>query len=157
PRDIHPAIFPGRSRRGPGRSIWATRLCGLGFRICAMYKVTLHHPDIRDQVARFRWSIEPSTALYRECQFHLTFPGDVPIGRIAMALWWRIALICLHSHWNFLRPCTIRLPIQLPRGEVEFWLRLLDAEASTLDTYRGVAMAARQISIIDQGPPLEAP
>jgi hypothetical protein len=122
-----------------------------------MYKVTIHHPDIANQVARFRWSVEPGTALYRECQFHLTFPLEVPIHRISMALWWRIALICLHSHWNFLRPCTIRLPIQLPRGEVEFWLRLLDAETSTLATYRGMAVPPRQISIIDRGPALEAP
>jgi hypothetical protein len=122
-----------------------------------MYKLNIHHPDIGNQVARFRWSIEPGTTLYRECCFHLTFPPDVPIRRISMALWWRIALICLHSHWNFLRPCTIRLPIQLPRGEAEFWLRLLDAEASTLDAYRGMAVPTRQISIIDQGPALEAP
>jgi hypothetical protein len=123
--------------------------------VSLMNQVTIHPPEISGQDARFRWTVLPRTALYRDCQFFLRFPETVPVARIPMSLWWRVALITLHSHWNFLRPCTVRLPIQLPPGETEFWLRLLDAEATTVNAYCDIETAHRDMAIFHDGPPLE--
>ena len=51
------------------------------------------------------------------------------ISTVPDAIWWRVALICLHSQWPLLRPCRVVLPVRLAPGEREFWLRMCDAES----------------------------
>jgi len=46
----------------------------------------------------------------------------------------------------------VELPIELPPGEREFWLRLLDAAVATLEAHRGSGDVARTIELCDRGP-----
>jgi hypothetical protein len=121
-----------------------------------MHVVTLAAPVIGDAEAFFGWTVEPKSTLYRETSFRLRFPPEVDLDGVPQGLWWRVAFICLHSHWPLLRPCEIRLPVRLNDGEKEFWLRLLDAEVATLEAYADSSDTARSIQILDEGPPLEA-
>ncbi|HLX09352.1 MAG TPA: hypothetical protein VKY89_15985 [Thermoanaerobaculia bacterium] len=109
-----------------------------------MNLITLDPPalDRERRTASFRWRVEPATALYRRTSFTLAFPPEVDFARVPPALWWTVALLCLHPQWNLLRPCRVELPVELPPGEAEFWSRLLDAEAATLEAYRGDRPAA---------------
>jgi hypothetical protein len=91
----------------------------------------------RRRTATFRWQVEPETPLYQRTSFTLSFPPEIDLARVPPALWWTVALLCLHSHWNLLRPCRVELPVELPAGEAEFWRRLVDVEAATLEAYRG--------------------
>jgi 7-cyano-7-deazaguanine synthase in queuosine biosynthesis len=106
-----------------------------------MNRVTLAPPavDAERRTAFFQWRVEPATALYHRTCFTLRFPPEVEIGRVPPALWWTVALLCLHAHWNLLRPCRVELPVELAPGEVEFWRRLVEVEAATLEAYRGAA------------------
>jgi hypothetical protein len=106
-----------------------------------MNRVTLAPPavDAERRTAFFQWRVEPATALYHRTCFTLRFPPEVEIGRVPPALWWTVALLCLHAHWNLLRPCRVELPVELAPGEAEFWRRLLEVEAATLEAYRGAA------------------
>ena len=85
------------------------------------------------QEVHFAWSVEPESELYSRAEFSLRFPDGVDVAAVPLGLWWRIALICLHGHWPLLRPCQIRLPVRLPAGEAEFWLRLCDAAVASLE------------------------
>ncbi|HVT17699.1 MAG TPA: aminotransferase class I/II-fold pyridoxal phosphate-dependent enzyme [Thermoanaerobaculia bacterium] len=87
----------------------------------------------------FSWTVEPATPLYRATSFVLRFPPELDLERVPESLWWTVALLCLHSHWNLLRPCRVELPVELPAGEAEFWRRLLEIELATLEAYRGAA------------------
>jgi hypothetical protein len=117
-----------------------------------MTRITLYSPEIKAQEVTFRWAIEPSVSLYRQPQFTLRFPSGVDLTAVDAGIWWRVALICLHSHWVLLRPCRIHLPISLLPGEAEMWLRLMDVEIATLEVYRGTTQFAREIEIIEDGP-----
>lgn len=117
-----------------------------------MREIILHHPQINGNDVVFRWESEPETELYSRPFFMLRFPAGMDLGRVPEGLWWRIAIICLHSHWILLRPCRIRLPISLEPGEAELWLRLMDAEIATLEAYRGTTPSAREIEIVEEGP-----
>lgn len=119
-----------------------------------MNLITLLPPEINARSVTFRWRIEPPSALYRAPQFTLNFPETVDLARVPPDLWWTIALVCLHSQWVLLRPCRIVLPVKLRPGEAETWLRLTDAQLATLETYRGTSDFARQIEIVEDGPPL---
>lgn len=119
-----------------------------------MNLITLLPPEINAHSVTFRWRIEPPRALYRAPQFTLSFPETIDLARVPPDLWWTIALVCLHSQWVLLRPCRVVLPVKLRAGEAETWLRLTDAQLTTLETYRGTADFARQIEIIEDGPPL---
>src|SRR5262249_28284957 len=103
----------------------------------------------------FRWRVDPATALYRQPQFTLRFPETVDLARVPEGLWWTIMLICLHSQWPLLRPCRVRLPVRLGPGVAECWNRLMDAEVTTLEAYRGTNDFEREIEIIEDGPPLK--
>jgi hypothetical protein len=108
-------------------------------------------------VATFGWTVDPPTDLYRRTSFVLRFPASVELGSVPATLWWDVALICLHAHWPLLRPCVIELPIRLPPGEAEFWLRLLDAEVVALEADRRSSDFERRIEIVESGaalPPL---
>jgi hypothetical protein len=110
--------------------------------------------------------VEPATALYHRTSFTLELPPEVELAAVPEPLWWTVALLCLHSHWNLLRPCRVELPVELPPGEAEFWRRQVEVEAATLEAYRGAAApgavgaagaagsAARQGAA--PGPPLAA-
>ena len=109
-----------------------------------MKLVTLAPPELDSErrTATFRWRVEPATELYRRTSFTLHFPPEVDLARVPPPLWWTVALLCLHSHWNLLRPCRVELPVELPPGESEFWRRLLEVEAATLEAYRDGGPAA---------------
>lgn len=119
-----------------------------------MNVITLQPPTVEGQQVRFAWTVSPPSALYLRNEFHLSFPDSIDLRAVPEAIWWRIALICLHSHWALLRPCSIELPVRLGTGEREFWLRLLDAEVATLEAYGGSSDTARAIELLDSGPPM---
>lgn len=102
-----------------------------------------------------RWSVEPGTALYKQTEFTLDFGSSLDPRRLPLKLWWRLVMMCLHSHWNLLRPCRVVLPVMFPDGEVEFWLRLLDAERVCLEKGRGTGEFERTIEIMCSGPSLD--
>jgi hypothetical protein len=122
-----------------------------------MNQITLYPPEVVGHEVRFRWHVEPRTPLYTREEFTLRFPESIDLAPLPDALWWSAALTCLHSHWPLLRPCRVRLPVRLAPGTVECWSRLLDAEIATLEAYRGTNDTARQIEIIEDGPPLAVP
>jgi 7-cyano-7-deazaguanine synthase in queuosine biosynthesis len=122
-----------------------------------MEVIRLHAPVTDRQTVSFTWSCDPATSLYRGTGFELRFPVSIDLSRVPAAVWWRVALICLHSQWPLLRPCQIVLPVRLPPGEREFWLRMCDAEAATLEAHAGGNDVGRQIDIVGSGPPLEWP
>ncbi len=119
-----------------------------------MFCVRLEIPSVRGNTVSFRWSVTPPTRLYFRQEFSLRFPASVDISPVPDGLWWRIALICLHSHWALLRPCRVELPVRLGEGEAEFWMRLVDSEAATLDAHRGENSFHRTIEIFENGDPL---
>jgi perosamine synthetase len=121
-----------------------------------MSVVTLQAPVLEGRQVRFAWSVSPASELYLRNQFYLRFPDTIDLQAVPEAIWWRVALICLHSHWALLRPCTIELPVRLAAPEREFWLRLLDAEVATLEAYGGGSDTQRAIELLDQGPPMPA-
>ena len=122
-----------------------------------MNTIVLYPPDIGWRQATFRWRIEPQVDLYEKCEFSLRFPEAVDISRIPERLWWSIMLICLHSQWPLLRPCRVSLPIKLWPGEAEFWSRLMEAEAVTLEAHYGSRGMSRRIEIVETGNELPAP
>ena len=114
----------------------------------------LHPHQLSGDTVTFRWDVSPASPLYRTTSFTLRFPPSVDLRRVPDALWPRIALICLHSHWVLLRPCRVELPFTLDSAEIEFWLRLMDASVQTLETYRGTEEFARGIELVCLGPAL---
>ncbi|HVT58439.1 MAG TPA: hypothetical protein VHR45_08560 [Thermoanaerobaculia bacterium] len=151
-----------------------------------MHRIVLHPPEVSCAGAWFRWQIEPATPLYSAHSFGLRLPAGLDGRRLPEGFWWTVALLCLHSHWTLLRPCSVRLPVGLEPGHREFWLRLLARELTTLGAYRrgggaerpaggaasepggGLAEApagasgrgpggASSIELLDDGPPLLGP
>lgn len=92
-------------------------------------------PVVDGRTAIFRWQVAPETTLYRKTSFTLTFPSSVDLSRVPPRLWWDILLICLHPHWLLLRPCQVHLPVRLNAPERQFWVRLLQNGADTLEAY----------------------
>lgn len=119
--------------------------------------ITLQPPEVSGQEVLFRWTVDPPSDLYRSTSFRLSFPASVPLREVPPALWWTVALLCLHPQWPLLRPCRVELPLELPPGEREFWLRLLDAAVITLEAHRGSGDVARSIELRDEGPRLVRP
>jgi perosamine synthetase len=122
-----------------------------------VHLIELAEPDISRREAVFAFTVTPHSRLYRESSFHLRFPDTIDLRDVPAALWWRIALMCLHAHWPLLRPCRIQLPVRLAAGEAELWLRLTDAAVATLEAHRGGSDTARTIELIETGPPAELP
>lgn len=120
-----------------------------------MRRISLQQPEVSDHEVVFRWTVEPSSELYWATSFHLSFPESVPLREVPAGLWWTVALLCLHPQWPLLRPCRVELPVELPPGEREFWLRLLDAAVVTLEAHRGTGDVARSIELIDRGPTID--
>jgi hypothetical protein len=107
--------------------------------MAAVSRITLFLPaiDRHRRTAVFRWRVEPETPLYRRTSFTLAFPPEVDLASVPQPLWWTVALLCLHPHWNLLRPCRVELPVELSPAEAEFWRRLVEVEAASLEAYRG--------------------
>jgi hypothetical protein len=134
-----------------------------------MLQITLDPPRVERLGVTFAWRVEPPTPLYATGDGHHTFSLRLPAAgdarRLPPALWWIVALLCLHSHWTLLRPCRVRLPVRLPPGHREFWLRLLASEVATLEAYRMAGTAPPPVApgtgpgieIDDLGPPLAPP
>ena len=104
----------------------------------------------------FEWSVDPASGLYRRTSARLQFPEGIDLTRLPPALPWAAALLCLHAHAIFLRPCRIRLPVRLPPGWRAFWERLIALEAYTADAMRGEE-AAGPATLEDDGPPADLP
>lgn len=107
-----------------------------------------------------RWTEDPVSGFYRNPYFTLDFGTALDPRSLPLKLWWTIVLLCLHSHWNFLRPCRVVFPVYLPESEIEFWQRILQAELFSLEAYRGTQDRARSIEIEARGPdpgPVELP
>jgi perosamine synthetase len=121
-----------------------------------MTVITLQAPVVEGQEACFAWTVTPPSELYRRNEFRLSFPDSIDLGGVPEAIWWRVALICLHSHWTLLRPCVVKLPVRLTEGERELWLRLMDAEVATLEAYGASSKTQRTIELFDSGPPIPA-
>ncbi|MFN8126029.1 MAG: aminotransferase class I/II-fold pyridoxal phosphate-dependent enzyme [Candidatus Nanopelagicales bacterium] len=117
----------------------------------AVTVVTLHEPVVTGHEVRFSWDVEPDSRLYAREHFTLAFPDDVDLTRIPDAVWWRIMMICLYPHWVLLRPCRVELPIRLPDGEREYWLRLCDAAVWTLEGRMSGHDVQRRIEIAEGG------
>lgn len=120
-----------------------------------MHRIRVARPEIQGHEALFSWSCVPQTGFYRRQSFRLRYPEGIELGKVPEALWWTVALLCLHPHWLLLRPCRIDLPVTLGPGEREFWLRLIDAGAQTLEAYRG-GSDRRRVEISESGPALDA-
>jgi hypothetical protein len=117
-------------------------------------RVELFEPEVGACTATFRWSVEPATTLYQRRSFELRFPDTIDLARVPKALWWRLALLCLHAHWALLRPCRVKIPVRLPNGEKELWNRLVDSAVQTLEACRGGRETARAVEILEGDAPL---
>jgi len=124
----------------------------------AMNRITFLPPaiDRRLRTATFHWQVEPESSLYRRTTFTLSFPPEVDLESVPQPLWWTVAMLCLHPHWNLLRPCRVELPVELPPAEVEFWARLVEVEAATLEAYRGAPTPLDALAADGPWPPLGA-
>jgi hypothetical protein len=100
-----------------------------------MYHIDLMPPVVDGRRVRFRWSVEPRSALYHATECSLVFPAGIDLSRVPDRLWWDLLLMCLHSHWLLLRPCRVRLPLKLSADERQFWIRMLQTGADTLAAY----------------------
>ena len=125
----------------------------------------LHQPLVDGQEVVVGWEVTPSTELYRRTSFRLTFPANLDLRPIPHALWCRIAMICLYTHWALLRPCRVELPFALDQGEREFWLRLIDDVVVQLEAYGSAPRQGRAVDLVTLGsrsaspppPPARAP
>ena len=88
----------------------------------------------------------------RADQLQPPLPGEVELARVPESLWWRIGIMCLHAHWPLLRECRVMLPVRLPPGEAETWLRLTYAAVATLEVHVGGEPGARSIEIVERRP-----
>ena len=103
---------------------------------------------------RVEWTVDPPTPMYQETAFELDYSDSLDPRELPLKFWWTIVPLILHSHWNLLRPCRIVLPVTLPPGEIEFWLRQLDQERVSLERLRKTTDFARTIEISGDGPEL---
>ncbi|MBI2692534.1 MAG: hypothetical protein HYX29_11395 [Solirubrobacterales bacterium] len=125
-------------------------------------KIRLHEPVVRGNSVDFSWTISPDEGFYLDPRFTLEFPESVQVSAVPEGVWLRVMMICLYSHWVVLRPCRVVLPRRLPSGEREFWLRMIDAAAWTLendqDRVGGPDFAertAREVELVETGPRTE--
>lgn len=126
-----------------------------------MTTIRLGKPSISGQTVTFEWTVDPHSSLYRDTSFTMTLPEPIDPRSVPDAVWARVMLICLHTHWVLLRPLKVVLPFRLPPGEREFWQRMTDAASWSLETRREVdgesfaRRALRKVEIVETGAPLE--
>jgi hypothetical protein len=119
--------------------------------------IELREPSIEAGTVTFTWHVDPPSALYRRHEFTLQFPPEIDLARVPRGIWWIVAIACLHTQWLLLRPCRVRLPVELEPEEIEVWLRLMDSEIATLEAYRGTRFFERCIVIECAGRPSPDP
>lgn len=119
-----------------------------------MHEIRIAPIAVSGSCVRFRWSVEPGTTLYKQESFTLDFGGVLDPHTLPERVWWTVALLSLHPHWNLLRPCRVIFPVTLPEGEIEFWERMLDSERFCLEAFRDGTDLARTIEIACEGPAL---
>lgn len=107
---------------------------------------------IEETCVRVEWSVKPDTPLYHRTAFTLDFGDALGPRQLPEQMWWTTVLLCLHSHWNLLRPCRVIFPVTLPVEEIEFWQRMLDSERVTLEKSRDTTDFERTIEIVCNGP-----
>lgn len=113
--------------------------------------IEVDEPLVEGQRVVFRWQVTPFAALAPAGEFSLRFPPTVDLARVPREVLWTAALSCLHMQFVLLRPCVVRLPVTLPPGHTETWLRLMDAAAWTLDDIRGRELPARSVVLEEAG------
>jgi hypothetical protein len=116
--------------------------------------IELLSPRIDGNRVIFEWSVAPPTDLYHSTSFTLSFPESVDPALVPERVWWTVFMLCLHSHWVLLRPCTVRIPFAMPDNEVEVWSRLLDSYVATAERQRNGEDFTRTIHIETAGEPL---
>lgn len=120
------------------------------------HRVRLYEPRVEGDDVFFHFDVTPPTELYTRTEFRLSFPpAEVEISAVPAALWWRVMLICLHTHFALLAPCAVELPIGLAAGESEFWERLVANAVRHLEAYGSARRPGRYVKIQDSGPALE--
>ncbi len=118
------------------------------------HNVRLQQPQVHGSEVLFRWELSPASELYRRTEFRVAFPEQLDLRRVPIALWWRIEMLFLHTHWALLRPCRVELPVSLDAAEREFWLRLIDNVAVQIEAYGGTRTSGRAVELVDDGPPI---
>ena len=108
--------------------------------------------QITQSTVRVEWEMTPESPIYLRTHFTLDFSEALDPRTLPLKLWWTVAILCIHSHWNLLRPCRIVLPVTLDPDEIEFWQRLLDHERVTLELTRNGNDFARTVEIACEGP-----
>ena len=98
--------------------------------------IELHAPAIEGQHVVFSWTEAPPTGIYDSTSFRLTFPTSIDPGALPERLWWTVFLLCVHSHWAVMRPCSVRIPVTLPSEEIEVWSRLIETHVATAEAQR---------------------
>ena len=112
-----------------------------------MRTVVVDPPEVGEREVGFSWRVDPPSELYARESFNLRFGDRLDPRELPEDIWWTVALLCLHGHWALLRPCRVELPVELPPGEREFWLRLIDAAVETLElTWAAAISSARSSS-----------
>lgn len=102
--------------------------------------ITLERPVVEGSTIRFRFAVRPPTPLYRAEEFFIRVPDSVDLGAVPTPLLDTLAILLLHAHWPLLRPCRVEPAFPLGPGQREGWEKVLAAEASTLDAYRGAPL-----------------
>jgi perosamine synthetase len=122
-----------------------------------MTTITLARPCREGRTVTISWSVRPTSSLYRATEFELVFPSCIDLDGVPDEIWWRVALLCLHTQWPLLRPCRVVLPVRLTPGERELWARLCDSLLATLEAHSGGTDFARRLDLAESGPQLETP
>jgi len=120
------------------------------------HRVRVHEPEVDQHEVVFSWTVTPSSELYRRTSFRLTFPPELDARSVPRPVWWRVALICLHTHWALLRPCRVELPVRLGEREREFWQRLIENVAVQLEAYGGAPCPVGAAELVESGEQLDA-
>jgi hypothetical protein len=118
------------------------------------HTIRLAEPQVGTHEVEFRWEVDPPTELYERTAFRLEFGPELDLRRVPAGLWWRILLLCLHTHWALLRPCRIELPVRVAAAEREFWQRLVENAAVQIEAYGSMARPGPVAEIVGSGPML---
>lgn len=122
--------------------------------------IRINEPVVEGQSVRFSWTVEPHDDFYRRDNFTITFPDAIDLNPVPDALWMRVMISSMYTHWAIMRPVRVILPRKLADGEREFWLRMIDAAtwALEVDAKSDLPFSTRVlrgVEIVETGAPLE--
>ncbi|MBJ7354200.1 MAG: DegT/DnrJ/EryC1/StrS family aminotransferase [Thermoleophilaceae bacterium] len=122
--------------------------------------IHINEPVVSGQSVRFSWTVEPRDDFYRREEFTITYPSSIDPAPVPGAIWLRVMMISMYTHWAIMQPVRVVLPRKLGAGEREFWLRMIDAAewALAIDTKSDVPFSTRTLrraEIVETGTPLE--